>query len=300
MDEEVVHFCPSLGVAKFVRLSVGEFEDLLASGQHHHAKAVGPAVVLDDHRRFPLNAKGTVFFSKSVEKVVDFASQFDAARLFGQAFVFGDEPVRHQMPRVNVDEFSHLEDVRPQGFVVLRLPPSVPAHVGRRGDVGALNAGDVAIGQVVVEQDEVGFGPVHGQFIIVVQGDVGQHQRPGDAVNRFQPVEVGRTHGAGETCGFDHGLDGGDVLDVTLVPGVALGVDVDPRAVGVGAVDVILEQGREFGEVLLGDVVESCREVVGIHHANLPTCIPDVNAAVDRDGHLAPLLLHPGGDFVPH
>ena len=201
---------------------------MLAFGQHHHAKTVGPAVVLDDHRRFPLNAKGTVFLPKSVEEVVDFSCQFDAARLFGQAFVFGDKPVRHQMPRVNVDEFSHLENVRSQGFVVLRLPPSVPAHVGRRGDVGALHPGDVTIGQVVVEQDEVGFGPVHGQFVIFVQGDVRQHQRPGDAVNGFQPVEVGRTHRAGVPCRFDHGLDGGDVLNVALVAGVTFGVDVDP------------------------------------------------------------------------
>ena len=95
------------------------------------------------------------------------------------------------MPGVDVNQFRHLEDVGSKGLVVLRFSSSVPTHVGWWGDVRALHTGNVAIRQVVVQQNEVGFGPVHCQFIVVVEGHIGQEQRPRNAVNGLQSVEVG-------------------------------------------------------------------------------------------------------------
>ena len=54
-----------------------------------------------------------------------------------------------------------------------------------------LCTGNVAVGQVVVQQNEVGFGPVHRQFIVVVEGHIGQEQRPRNAVNGLSPLRSG-------------------------------------------------------------------------------------------------------------
>ena len=172
--------------------------------------------------------------------------------------------------------------------------------MGWWGDVRALHTGDVAVGQVVVQQNEVGFGPVHRQFIVVVEGHIGQEQRPRNAVNGLQSIEVGRADGALVPCRFNHGLDGGDVFDVALVASVAFRVDVNPRAVGVGTADVVVEQFRKFGEVFRRDVVETCGEVIGVNHADFPASIADVNAPVNGNGDFTALRFHPVRDFVAH
>ena len=80
---------------------------------------------------------------------------------------------------------------------------------------------------------------------------------------------------------------------------MAFGIDMDGFTLRFCSQDVSLKQFRKMGEIILCDVIESSRKMVGINHSHFPTGIANVNTAIYWDGDLFPLCCHPCRNFFP-